>query len=122
MHLSASSASINNEEADAWQGDKKITATITVKNTGSRDADEVVQLYIRDMVASISRPIKELKGFQKVYLQPGESKDVNITIQKDALSYYDEATASWKAEAGQFEALVGNAADNLKLKKAFELK
>ena len=62
-----------------------------------------------------------MKGFQKVYLQPGESKDISITISKEALSFYDEASSSWKAEAGKFEALVGNAADNLKLKKAFEL-
>ena len=70
---------------------------------------------------SRTRPQKELKGFQKVYLQPGESKDISITISKEALSFYDEASSSWKAEAGKFEALVGNAADNLKLKKAFEL-
>lgn len=55
-------------------------------------------------------------------LQPGESKDVSITLGKDALSFYDETTASWKAEPGLFEAWVGNASDNLKLKKAFELK
>ena len=71
--------------------------------------------------ASVDRPQKELKGFQKVYLQPGESKDISITINKEALSFYDESSSSWKAEAGKFEALVGNAADNLKLKKAFEL-
>ena len=56
------------------------------------------------------------------FRQPGESKDVNITINKQALSFYDETAASWKAEAGKFEALVGNASDQLKLKKAFELK
>lgn len=55
-------------------------------------------------------------------LKPGESKDVSITLGKDALSFYDEATAAWKAEVGQFEAWVGNASDNLKLKKTFELK
>lgn len=83
---------------------------------------ETIQLYIHDVKASVDRPYKELKGFQKVYLQPGESKDVNITINKQALSFYDETAASWKAEAGKFEALVGNASDQLKLKKAFELK
>lgn len=55
-------------------------------------------------------------------LKPGESKDVSITLGKDALSFYDETTASWKAEPGQFEAWVGNASDNLKLRKSFQLK
>lgn len=115
---------LSNLRSDKTQlnADGSITFTVNVKNVGKRAGAEVVQLYIHDVKSSIDRPYKELKGFQKVYLQPGENKDVNITIQKDALSYYDEATASWKAEAGQFEALVGNAADNLKLKKTFELK
>lgn len=99
-----------------------ITFTVNVKNTGKRAGAETIQLYIHDVKASVDRPYKELKGFQKVYLQPGESKDVNITIHKQALSFYDETAASWKAEAGKFEALVGNASDQLKLKKAFELK
>ena len=99
-----------------------ITFTVNVKNSGKRAGAETIQLYIHDVKASVDRPYKELKGFQKVYLQPGESKDVNITINKQALSFYDETAASWKAEAGKFEALVGNASDQLKLKKAFELK
>ena len=99
-----------------------ITFTVNVKNTGKRAGAETIQLYIHDVKASVDRPYKELKGFQKVYLQPGESKDVNITINKQALSFYDETAASWKAEAGKFEALVGNASDQLKLKKTFELK
>ena len=84
---------------------------------------ETVQLYIHDVKASVDRPQKELKGFQKVYLQPGEDRDISITISKEALSFYDEASSSWKAETGKFEALVGRyTADNLKLKKnAFKL-
>ena len=122
--LSYTQFAISNLRSDKAQmnADGTITFTVNVKNTGKRAGAETIQLYIHDVKASVDRPYKELKGFQKVYLQPGESKDVNLTINKDALSFYDEATASWKAEAGQFEALVGNAADNLKLKKAFELK
>ena len=122
--LSYTQFAISNLRADKAQmnQDGTITFTVNVKNTGKRAGAETVQLYIHDVKASVDRPYKELKGFQKVFLQPGESKEVSITIDKDALSFYDEATASWKAEAGQFEALVGNAADNLKLKKAFELK
>ena len=102
--------------------DGSITFTVNVKNTGNREGAEVVQLYIHDVQASVDRPYKELKGFQKVSLKAGESKDVSITIDKAALSFYDEATQGWKAEAGDFEALVGNAADNLPLKVKFALK
>ena len=99
-----------------------LTVTVTVKNTGKRAGAEVVQLYIHDDKASIDRPYKELKGFRKVFLRPGESRDVAITIGRDALSFYDEAAHQWKAEPGAFTVLVGNASDNLKLKKQFELK
>ena len=121
--LSYTQFAISNLRSDKAQmkQDGTITFTVNVKNTGKRAGAETVQLYIHDVKSSVDRPQKELKGFQKVYLQPGESKDISITISKEALSFYDEASSSWKAEAGKFEALVGNAADNLKLKKAFEL-
>ena len=102
--------------------DGTITFTVNVENTGNRAGAETVQLYIHDVQSSVDRPYKELKGFSKVYLQPGESKDVAITVNNDALSFYDEASGAWKSEPGKFEALVGNASDNLKLKKTFELK
>ena len=95
--------------------------TVSVTNTGKRAGAEVVQLYIHDAKASVDRPYKELKGFGKVFLQPGETKDVDITIGKDALSFYDEASASWKAEPGVFTALIGDASDNITLKKDFRL-
>ena len=116
LHLSASSASINNEEADAWQGDKKITATITVKNTGSRDADEVVQLYIRDMVASISRPIKELKGFQRIHLAAGESQEVSFEITPEMLKFYN-AELKHILEPGDFQIMVGANSKDVKTEK-----
>ena len=99
-----------------------VAVTVNVKNTGKRAGAEVVQLYIHDDKASVDRPYKELKGFAKVNLQPGEAKDVTITIGRDALSFYDEATGQWKAEPGAFTALVGNASDNLKLKAKFTLR
>ena len=114
-------SNLRSDKSDLTQ-DGTITFTVNVKNTGKRAGSEVVQLYIHDVKSSVDRPKKELKGFQKVYLQPGENKDVTITINKEALSFYDELSSSWKAEAGKFEALVGNASDNLKLKKVFELK
>ena len=122
--LSYTQFEISNLRSDKPQitPDETITFTVNVKNTGKRAGSEVVQLYIHDVKSSVDRPKKELKGFQKVYLQPGENRDVSITVNKEALSFYDESSASWKAEAGKFEALVGNTSDNLKLKKVFELK
>ena len=99
-----------------------ISFTVQVKNIGTMAGAEVVQLYVSDKKASVDRPLKELKAFQKVFLQPGESKEVRLTIGKDALSFYDEATASWKAEAGQFEALIGTASDQISARVKFSLK
>ena len=99
-----------------------ISFTVQVKNIGTMAGAEVVQLYVSDKKASVDRPLKELKAFQKVFLQPGESKEVRLTIGKDALSFYDEATASWKAEAGQFEALIGTASDQISSRVKFSLK
>ena len=122
--LSYTQFAISNLRADktTMTATDSITFTVQVKNVGQRAGSETVQLYVHDVKASVDRPLKELKGFCKVSLQPGESKDVTITLGKDALSFYDEATAAWKAEVGQFEAWVGNASDNLKLRKSFQLK
>ncbi len=110
------------QSADQMTQDGTLTFTINVKNTGDRAGAEVVQLYINDAEASVDRPYKELKGFEKVYLEPGEAKDVNITIDVNALSFFDEAAHAFKAEPGEFTALVGNASDNLTLKSKFVLK
>ncbi len=122
--LSYTEFSISNLRADKvyMTAEDSISFTVSVKNTGRCAGAETVQLYIRDVKASVDRPYKELKGFQKVYLQPGETQEVTITIDRKALSFYDETISAWKAEPGQFEALVGNASDNLKLKTSFELR
>ena len=101
--------------------DGKLTFTVSVKNTGHRAGAEVVQLYIHDNTASLPRPYKELKGFSKVFLQPGESKDVSISIDNTALSFYDDKAHAWISEAGDFTALIGNSSDNLPLKVGFRL-
>ena len=98
-----------------------LTVTVNVRNTGHRTGAETVQLYIHDDKCSVDRPVKELKGFAKVSLQPGESKDVSIVIGRDAMSFYDEKQGAWTAEPGTFTALVGNASDNIVLKKSFVL-
>ena len=98
-----------------------ISFTVKVKNTGSRAGAEVVQLYISDLKSSLPRPVKELKTFQKVYLQPGESKDVTLTIDKTALSFYDDRVGEWVAEPGEFKALIGNASDHISTSVSFKL-
>ena len=99
----------------------EITFTIPVTNTGSIAGAETVQLYISDLEASVERPVKELKAFQKVFLQPGETQQVSLTIDKGALSFYDEANSQWKAEPGTFEALVGTASDKIISRCSFTL-
>jgi beta-glucosidase len=99
-----------------------INVQCSIKNTGSRAGAETVQLYISDKKASVDRPVKELKAFQKVFLQPGESRNVTLSIGRDALSFYDEAKGEWIVEPGQFEALIGTASDRLAGKCTFEWK
>ena len=102
--------------------DGKLSFSIPVMNTGQRAGAEVIQLYITDKKASVDRPVKELKAFQKVRLEPGEQRLVTLTIDVRALSFYDEANHQWRAEAGDFEALIGNASDHITQKVAFQLK
>jgi len=102
--------------------DDKITFTVTVKNTGKKAGSEVAQLYITDVKSSVERPAKELKGFEKVFLNPGEQKEVTFTIDKTALSYFDAQKHDWVAEPGDFEAQIGNSSDAIKTKVKFTLK
>ena len=100
----------------------QITFTVPVTNTGKMAGSETVQLYIAAKDSKVARPVKELKAFQKVYLQPGETRNVTLTIGADALSYYDEATSQWRADAGKYEALIGTASNKLSTNYAFQLK
>ena len=102
--------------------DDQLTFTIPVTNTGNVAGAETIQLYISDKQASVDRPVKELKAFQKVFLQPGETQQVSLTINRQSLSFYDEVRGEWVAEPGAFEALVGTASDNLPVRCAFNLK
>ncbi|PWM80229.1 MAG: beta-glucosidase BglX [Succinivibrio sp.] len=90
-----------------------VTATVTVTNTGKRDADEVVQLYVHDLVASIARPVKELKGFERIHLAAGESKTVTFTIGADQLSFYN-ADLKKVVEPGDFDIMVGSNSRDVK--------
>lgn len=98
------------------------TITVPVTNTGNRAGKEIVQLYISDIESSLDRPIKELKGFAKVDLQPGETKNVAISINRDALSYFDADKHAWVCEPGEFEALVGASSSDIRGKVKFKIK
>lgn len=101
--------------------DGTITVSVPVKNTGSRAGAEIVQLYVSDLKSSLPRPVKELKGFRKITLQPGQEQTVSFTIDRKALSFYDDTKQDWVAEPGAFEALVGASACDIRGKAAFEL-
>ncbi|MBN2279837.1 MAG: beta-glucosidase BglX [Candidatus Marinimicrobia bacterium] len=100
--------------------DETLTVTIAVTNTGKRDGEEVVQLYIHDQVSSIARPVKELKDFQKVFIRAGETKIVKFEITREKLIYYDENYEEL-LEPGDFEVMIGTNSDEVKT-KTFTLK
>lgn len=83
-----------------------ITVTVGVTNTGARPGDEIVQLYIRDIVGSVSRPVKQLKDFARISLKAGETKDVTFTITPEQLKFYN-SSLNYVAEPGDFEVMVG---------------
>jgi beta-glucosidase len=98
-----------------------VQVSVTVRNTGKRPGAEVVQLYVHDDQASVDRPVKELKGFSRVELKPGEAKTVSFTLDRSAISFYSPTKKAWVAEPGQFEVLVGASSRDIKLKGTFSL-
>lgn len=100
----------------------KLKISVPVTNSGDRAGAEVVQLYISDPECSVDRPVKELKGFEKLWLEPGETKTATITVDESALSFFDEASHSWVAEPGVFEACIGAASDDIRTTVSFKLK
>lgn len=122
--LSYTAFAVGNVKADrttlAPNGSIRISADVT--NTGDRAGAEVVQLYIGDEQSSLPRPVKELKGFQKVSLNPGQTRTVTFEITPGMLHYYDDAKGAWVAEPGAFTAYVGAASDDIRGTVEFELK
>ncbi len=96
--------------------------TVDVTNTGNRAGAQVIQLYVQDVKASVDRPVKELKAFQKVFLQPGETKTVTLSLNERAFQFYDEATKTWKAEPGKFNFLIGTSSKDIVKTVSYELK
>lgn len=107
--------------AEAIAPDGQLTVTVDVTNTGSQPGQEVVQLYVHDVTASLTRPPKELKGFAKVTLAPDETKTVTLPLDRQALAYWDDAPQAWVAEAGEFEVLLGSSAQDIRARGKFRL-
>ena len=102
------------------KGNEKIEVTMKISNNGKYTGEEVVQLYIRDRVGAVVRPVKELKDFQKIKLQPGESKTLNFAIDKEKLSFFNDKL-QWIAEPGEFDLMIGSSSEDIRLKDSFEL-
>lgn len=114
--LSYTTFEVENVKADrpslSAKGTLRVTADVT--NTGDRAGAEVLQLYVGDTESTLPRPVKELKGFEKVMLEPGETRTVAFEITPEALSYYDDTKGEWTAEPGAFTAFVGVASDDIR--------
>ncbi len=110
--LTLSSQEISKEDLTAG-GSVKVT--LTVKNTGSVAGAEVVQLYVKDPESSLPRPEKELKGFEKIRLQPGETGDISFVISSEHLAYFDDRINQWTVEAGEFLILIGSSSRDIQL-------
>ena len=98
-----------------------VSVSFDIKNTGHRVAAEVAELYVGDSHASVPRPVKELKGFSKITLKPGETKRVSLTLNRRAFAFYDVTKKDWSAEPGDFTILVGGSSDNIQLRGKFTL-
>lgn len=101
--------------------DEQIVITVPITNTGKCIGSEIVQLYISDLKSSLPRPVKELKGFSKIQLAPGETQEVTFLIDKQALSFFNDSRHEWVAEPGKFEAQIAASATDIKSKVTFEL-
>ena len=104
------------------KADGTLKVSVDVTNTGDYDGAEIVQLYIADPQASVDRPAKELKGFEKVYLKAGEKKTVTFEVDAEDLSYFDADRHEWVAEPGEFQALLATSSKDIKAMVPFELK
>lgn len=101
-------------------GDNEITVEVPVTNKGSREGSEIVELYISDLKSSLPRPVKELKGFDKVKLMPGETKNVRFVIKPEALKYFDDKAHEWVVEPGKFKAHIGASSTDIRHTVPFE--
>lgn len=101
--------------ADSIKDTDTLTVTFKIKNTGDRDGAEAAQLYVSDVESTIYRPVKELKGFKKVFLKAGEEKEVSIDLEKRAFAFYNVDAHAWQVESGEFKILVGASSRDIRL-------
>ncbi|WP_212962569.1 beta-glucosidase family protein [Cohnella xylanilytica] len=99
-----------------------VNVSVRVRNVGARTGKEIVQLYVRDVESSVIRPEKELKGFAKVELRPGEEKEVVFALEKRAFAFYDVELKDWRVESGEFEILVGSSSADIRLKETLTVR
>lgn len=109
-------------DSEEMNQDGTVTVSVEVSNVGEREGQEVVQLYVGDRKSSLPRPLKELKGFSKISLAPGESRVVDFTVDRDDLSFFDPEKHEWVAEPGVFDIYIGAASDDIRGKVSFRLK
>jgi beta-glucosidase len=121
--LSYTSFSYNGLAVTPGSGDLSapISVSFDIRNTGTREGDEVAQIYVGDSHASVPRPAKELKGFARVHLRPGETRHVAVSLDRRAFSFYDVKKADWSAEPGAFTILVGGSSVDTPLRGTFDL-
>lgn len=101
---------------------ENVDVSFNLKNSGLREGAEVVQLYLQDIESIVERPSKELKGFQKVYLKPGEEKRISLTIKSSDMKFFDIGRKDWVAEAGKFKVMLGSSSRDIRIEGEFELK
>lgn len=99
--------------SETLSGDDKLTVTFKLTNTGKLAGAQVAQLYVNDVKSSVIRPAKELKGFKKVFLEPGQTETVSMTLDKKALSFWDSDSGNWKVEPGKFKILLGSSSRDI---------
>jgi beta-glucosidase len=106
--------------ATKMNADETVTVKINISNTGSRAGEEVVQFYIRDRVASVVRPVKELKDFKKIHLNPGETKTVEFSIDRNTLAFYN-SNIDWIVEPGEFDIMIGASSADIRSRAVMEV-
>jgi beta-glucosidase len=98
-----------------------LSVSVDVQNVGKRDGEEVVQLYVHDVQCSVKRPITELRGFERISLQPGEKRTVTFTLKGEQLGFYDVNKHDFVVEPGMFDVLVGSSSDDIRLAAQFKV-
>jgi beta-glucosidase len=110
--LDKSSLSIN---------DVDLKVSMEIKNTGNVKGDEVVQLYVKDIESSVIQPIKRLRAFKRISLEPGETKTVSFELKNEDFSYWNETKKDWSIEAGEFEIMIGSSSEEANLKTSLSI-